>query len=53
MCPEFERVERIVQLMVDGSEKVWARRYNHHVEGYRSDVRVDITIVGIGCHGSL
>lgn len=22
MCPEFERVERIVQLMVDGSEKV-------------------------------
>ena len=27
MCPEFERVERIVQLMVDGSEKVkrWAQ----------------------------
>ncbi len=22
MCPEFERVERIVQLMVDGCEKV-------------------------------
>lgn len=22
MCPEFERVERIVQLMVDGAEKV-------------------------------
>lgn len=22
MCPEFERVERIVQLMVDGSERV-------------------------------
>lgn len=22
MCPEFERVERIVQLMVDQSEKV-------------------------------
>ena len=53
MCPEFERVERIVQLMVDGSEKVWARKDNHDVEGYRSDIRVDITIVGIGCHGSL
>lgn len=23
MCPEFERVERIVQLMVDQSEKVY------------------------------
>ena len=22
MCPEFERVERIVQIMVDGNEKV-------------------------------
>ena len=22
MCPEFERVERIVQLMVDGCEKI-------------------------------
>lgn len=22
MCPEFERVERIVQLMIDGREKV-------------------------------
>ena len=26
MCPEFERVERIVQLMVDGSEKVWEKK---------------------------
>lgn len=23
MCPEFERIERIVQKMVDKSEKVW------------------------------
>lgn len=27
MCPEFERVERIVQLMVDANEKV--KRWNH------------------------
>ena len=53
MCPEFERVERIVQLMVDGSEKVRARKDSHHVEECRSDVCVDITIVGVGYHGSL
>jgi hypothetical protein len=30
MCPEFERVERIVQKMVDKSEKVFATMTYHH-----------------------
>lgn len=36
MCPEFERVERIVQLMVDGSEKV-----SQWIKGERMKDRAD------------
>lgn len=31
MCPEFERVERIVQKMVDRSEKVYCVRHSSHL----------------------
>ena len=35
MCPPYERVERIVQMMVDRSEKVWitsSRRWDEDEE---------------------
>ena len=53
MCPEYERVERIVQLMVDGSEKVWERNreWLHGQDGV--DCCVDIVVVGFGYYGAL
>ena len=38
MCPEFERVERIVQEMVDGCEKVGVLQYGGGAES-RSLIR--------------
>lgn len=43
MCPEFERVERIVQLMVDGCEKVGALQHGSRAER-RSLIRMGIDI---------
>lgn len=43
MCPEFERVERIVQLMVDGCEKVGALQQRGRAER-RSLIRMGIDI---------
>lgn len=34
MCPEFERVERIVQKTVDKAEKVFARDFSSHCLSY-------------------
>lgn len=43
MCPEFERVERIVQLMVDGCEKVGALQYGGRAE-CRTLIRVALDV---------
>ncbi len=52
MCPEYERVERIVQLMVDGSEKVWAKKVEWSFWEKSTDVGIDITLVGFGHYGA-
>lgn len=52
MCPEYERVERIVQLMVDGNEKVRARKENDHTWRVLN-FGIDITIARFGHYGAV
>ena len=52
MCPEYERVERIVQLMVDGNEKVRARKENGHTWRVLN-FGIDITIARFGHYGAV
>lgn len=52
MCPEYERVERIVQLMVDGREKVCARKRVTVTGRMALMSGIDVTVVRLGYHGA-
>ena len=53
MCPEYERVERIVQLMVDGSEKVREKNVKDYMGRTALKYGIDITVIGVQRYGAL